>query len=93
MATPKTIVFSFKELAEILAKHAEVQEGMWGLHVRFGLQATNIGTSTEDLKPAAIIPIVEIGIQQFESPNALTIDATKLTKKRLTKPSAKKTKY
>jgi hypothetical protein len=75
MATPKQITFTYKEIAELLARDARVQEGLWGLFVRFGLAAANIGASDDDMKPAAIVPIVEIGIQEFESANNLTIDA------------------
>ena len=87
MATPKQIVFKYQEIAELLAREAGVQEGFWGIFIRFGLAGTNIGANSDDMKPAAIVPIMEIGIQEFESANNLTIDAAKL---RVTKAATKK---
>lgn len=83
MATPKQFTFAFKELAEVLVREAGVREGNWGLYVRFGLSATNVGTSDDDLKPAAIVPIVELGIQQFDTPNSLTVDAADVQRKQV----------
>lgn len=75
------ILFDFQELAEILARKAGVKKGHWGIYVRFGLAASNIGPDAKDMKPAAIVPVVEIGIQEFETPSNLTIDASGLDKK------------
>jgi hypothetical protein len=70
MATPKQFKFQFKELAALLAREAGVHQGHWGIYVRFGLGASNVGQTQEDLLPAAIVPIVELGIQEFDSPNS-----------------------
>ena len=78
MATAKQITFKYREIAELLAREAGVQEGFWGLFIRFGLSAANIGANSDDMKPAAIVPIMEIGIQEFDSANNLTIDAATL---------------
>jgi len=91
MATPKQITFSYREIAELLARDAGVKEGLWGVFVRFGLGAANVGASGDDLKPAAIIPVIEIGIQEFESANNLTIDAGGLRPRKIvTKKLAKR---
>ena len=81
MPTPKQFSFSFQELAAILAKEAGVKEGLWGIHIRFGLKATNIGESNAALTPAAVIPVLEIGLQRFETPNNMTVDAAELIAK------------
>jgi predicted RNase H-like HicB family nuclease len=79
---PEVKVFKFKNLAEILVREAGLQEGNWGLHVKFALTAANL-TNSEDGEtvPAALVPIVEIGIQSFETPNGLTVDAAEVQKK------------
>ena len=79
---PDVRVFKFRKLAEILVREAGVQEGNWGLHVRFALTAANL-TNPEDgeTTPAAIVPLVEIGIQSFETPNGLTVDAAEVLRK------------
>ena len=71
--------FTHKEVAAALVKAAELREGIWGLSVEFGIQAANIGISTKpgpDMVPAAIIPIIGIGLQRFEEENALSVDAS-----------------
>ncbi|HLA77796.1 MAG TPA: hypothetical protein VJU18_09475 [Vicinamibacteria bacterium] len=77
----KQITFQFKELAAVLARESGVRKGHWGLYVRFGLGAGNVPQSQDELFPAAIVPIVELGIQEFEAPNSLTVDAATLDAK------------
>jgi hypothetical protein len=79
MATPKQFTFQFKELAALLAREAGVRQGHWGIYVRFGLSASNVGPTQEELRPAAIVPIFELGIQEFDAPNSLTVDAATLS--------------
>ena len=82
MATPKQIVFSYKEIAEILVREQkDIKEGHWGIFVRFGLQGTNIGDPEGNVLPAAIIPIVEMGLQPFEKPSNITVDAAEVRAK------------
>lgn len=80
MATPKQYVFSFKEIAALMVKDVGVKEGHWGIHVRFGLQAGNVGANNDDLKPAAILPILEMGLQRFEEPTSLSVDAAEVNR-------------
>jgi len=79
MAEPTQFVYKFKELTELLLKERGITQGHWGVLIRFGFQATNITAGT-DVLPAAIIPVVEIGIQKFDEANALTVDAAELAK-------------
>lgn len=78
MPQAKNYQFGYKELATILVKEANVREGHWGLYFTFGLAGSNVGPSEDDLKPAAIVAITSVGIQQFETPNGLTVDAAKV---------------
>lgn len=79
MPESREIVFSYKEIAETLIKKADIHEGTWGIVIRFGFGATNVNTNeiagTETLIPAAIASVREIGIQRFDTPNNLTVDA------------------
>jgi hypothetical protein len=72
------IVFKHKELAEILVKSQGIHDGIWGLFVRFGIGAMNVGASDADLQPAAIVPVLEIGLQKFEKETNLSVDAAKV---------------
>lgn len=83
MPDPKLYTFTFQEVAAQLAKEAGVTEGYWGISIKFGLQGVNIGPSDE-LRPAAIVPVMEIGLQQFERPNNLSVDAGELKAKKKT---------
>jgi hypothetical protein len=78
MSEPTQITFSYKELVEILIKQAGLHEGIWGLFVTFAMQATNVGPNENDLKPAAIIPVLAIGLQKFEKESNLSADAAKV---------------
>jgi hypothetical protein len=67
--------FKLKEIVELLVKKLDLHEGVWGLRVRFGLKAMNVGADDTDLHPAAIVPLLEIGIQKFDKPNNMAVDA------------------
>lgn len=75
MAEPSQFTFTYKELAAMMVREAGVQEGLWGIFVKFGIAASNIGENEENVKPAAIVPILEIGLQKFEKPSSLAVDA------------------
>ena len=75
MGEASQIIFSYKEVAEALVKKQGLHEGIWGLFIKFGMNASNIGPNEDELKPAVIIPIMEIGLQKFEKENNLSVDA------------------
>jgi hypothetical protein len=81
MAEPSQFVFSFKEVAEALVKRHGLHEGIWGLTVKFGMQATNMGQNDSELKPTVVVPILEIGLQKFDKENNLSVDAAKVNPK------------
>lgn len=75
MAEAKLINYSFKELSTLMVKDQGIHEGLWGLYVRFGISAANAGQSDNDLKPTAMIPVLEMGLQKFDEVNNLSVDA------------------
>ncbi|MFZ0501923.1 MAG: hypothetical protein WAM52_22580 [Steroidobacteraceae bacterium] len=81
MPESTAIMFTHKELAELLVKSQKIHEGIWGITVQFGLGATNAGPNEKELLPAAIVPVVNIGIKKFDSENNLTVDAAKVNPK------------
>ena len=85
---PKQLTFSLQDVAAMMVKSANITSGTWGIYVRFGLQAANMGQG-DDLFPVAIVPVVELGIQEMEPCN-LTVDAAKVNKQR-SKPVRKTT--
>ena len=79
MARIDQIVFSHKEVAAALIKEQDIHEGLWGIYIEFGIGAANIGdTPGADVTPAAIVPVQKIGLQRFEEPNNLTVDAAEV---------------
>ncbi len=79
MAEIKSLEFSHKEVAEALVRYNNIREGLWGISIRFGIQGANIGaTPGGEIIPAAIVPILNIGLQRFDKPNNLTVDASVL---------------
>jgi len=80
MAEVTRYTFDYKEVAEALIKKQGIHEGLWGIYMEFGIVAGNIptGPSEQALLPAAIVPVVKIGIQRFDKPSSLTVDATEI---------------
>jgi hypothetical protein len=79
----QTIVTSHKKVAEALVKFHNIHEGIWGLYVRFGIAASNVGENEQQLMPAAIVPVVEIGLQKFEKETNISVDAAKVNPRSL----------
>ena len=65
-------IFSFKEIVTALIKAQGVHEGIWGLFVNFGLNASNVGPSESELRPAAMIPILALGLQKYDKESNLS---------------------
>ncbi len=89
------ILFTYKEIAECLIKQKGIHEGIWGLYVQFGIGAANIpGPQPKDERvfPAAIVPIINMGIQRFQKENDLTVDAAKVNPASSPKARPKKSK-
>ena len=78
MAEPAQIVFSYKEVVEALVKKYGIHEGIWGLWVRFGIKGANIGETKTEVKPAAIVSLLEIGLQKFDEETSISVDASKV---------------
>jgi hypothetical protein len=89
MPEPGNIIFSYKEIVETLIKSQGIHEGIWGLFVRFGINAANIGESEELVRPAAIIPILELGLQKMQKESNIAVDAAKVNPKPQTAPTSK----
>jgi len=72
------IITSHQKVAEALVKLHGLHEGLWGLYLRFGLGATNVGEDEQHLSPAAIVPVIEIGLQRFMKETNISVDAAKV---------------
>ena len=78
MAEAKLISFTYQELAELMIRKAGVKEGLWGVYMKFGIAGANVGQGPEDISPAAVVPVLEIGLQRFEEPSRLAVDAASI---------------
>lgn len=76
-----TLVTPHKQVVEALIRHHDLHEGIWGLFVRFGISASNVGPDESSMMPAAIIPVLEIGLQKFAKETNLSVDAAKVNPK------------
>lgn len=76
----KNYVFAHTELAEILVKHLDLHEGHWGVYLEFGLMGANVPAPQESnyFLPAAVNFVNKIGIQRFDVPNNLSVDAAQV---------------
>ena len=78
MSETKQISLTFREVAEALVKHQDIHEGLWGIYVEFGIGAGNVGPDLNDIRPAAFVPIVKLGLQTFESPSTRAVSAAEV---------------
>jgi hypothetical protein len=78
MPETSQFTFSFKEVVTALIKSQGLHDGIWGLFVNFGLSASNVGQTESEMKPAAIIPILQLGLQKFDKETSLSVDAAKV---------------
>ena len=90
MAETKQITFTYKEVVESLVSKQGLTDGIWGLYIKFGIQAANVGPTPNDVHPAAIIPVLEIGLQKMEEETNIAVDAAKVSPKQEAAPVAKK---
>lgn len=82
MPETKSIAFNHKEVAEALIRQTDIHKGLWGLYVQFGIAGANLApTPGADPVPAAIVPILKLGLHKFDKPNNLTIDASEVNPK------------
>ncbi len=75
------ISFKHTEIVELMLRKQGIHEGIWGLFVKFGFGASNVGPTESELNPAAIIPVLEIGLQKFEKETNISVDAAKVNPK------------
>ena len=80
MAEATQIIYSFREIARLMVQEQGITEGYWGIYVRFGIKAINAGESDNDLRPTAIVPVVELGLQKFPELNNLSVDAAEVNR-------------
>jgi hypothetical protein len=73
----KTYTFTHTELAEVLIRKLDIHEGLWGISLEFNFTAANVPTSPDPktVLPASITFVSKIGIQRFDVPTSLTVDA------------------
>lgn len=82
MAEATQIMFSHQEVVTALLKQHGVHEGLWQLTALFGFQAINIahGASGQpgagELVPAAVVPLLQVGIRRVDELNNLSVDAS-----------------
>jgi hypothetical protein len=91
MPEPEHVTFTHRDIAELLVRKAGINEGFWGLLLQFGIAGANLQDPQGQVMPAAIVPVLKIGIQKFDQPSSLTVDASKLGPKRKS-PRVKETK-
>jgi hypothetical protein len=87
MPEVKSYTFDHNELAEILIKKLDIHEGLWGVYIEFGFSAANVGAppDAKTVTPAALSLVNKIGIQRFDAPNNLTVDAAQVNPAKRTK--------
>ena len=74
------ILFSWKEVTELLLKQQDIHEGLWTIALEFGITGAAIPFPplNNAIIPAAILGIPKVGIQRADKVSALTVDAAEV---------------
>jgi len=72
------IMFSLRELAEILVRKQGIHEGFWGISLNFNFAATMMAKNPTELYPTAIAQVAGIGLHKFEAESNIAVDAAKV---------------
>lgn len=81
MPEENKIVFNHKEVVETLIKRQGIHEGIWRLFVEFGLAGGNVGPSSDQVVPSAILGVLRLGILLLPpeaTEDALSVDAARV---------------
>jgi len=78
MAETSQVIFSHKEVVEALIKHHGIHKGIWTLLVQFGIQGVNVGLGGPNPLPAAVVPVVALGLQKTSQINSMSVDAAEV---------------
>jgi len=71
MAEPEQFFFTHREVVTALIRKQGLREGFWQLAVQVGIAAANIQhAETNEVVPAAIVPIIKIGLRRVTEQDA-----------------------
>jgi hypothetical protein len=75
-----TITLTPAELVLVLVKHADLHEGIWGLHVEFAFGAGNTTGpgGKDDVVPVAFVAATKIGLRKYDAESPISVDAAKV---------------
>ena len=86
------MVYSHKELTELILRDRGITSGHWAIYITFRLMGANVGLEEGDLKPVAMTFVESIGVARVAEPNPLSVDASKLRDGRRVSRKATKAK-
>lgn len=79
MKSGPIVPMTFHEVATHLIRARDIHEGYWRVYVKFGptmgINANIETTQGSALFPAAVVPIMELGLQREETPSQLSVNA------------------
>jgi len=83
MPEAEHIVYTHKELVELMLRDRGITSGHWAIFFKFRLLGANlVGTDEAEMKPAAVTFIEAVGIQRVDQPMPLSVDASRIRRPR-----------
>ena len=79
MADASQYMFPLKEVTEILIRRQGLKDGIWQIIFQFGLTGAVLPSPTGEATPAAIVPVLSVGLQKVDKESSIAIDASKLS--------------
>ena len=86
------MVYSHRELTELILRDRGITSGHWAIYIKFRLVGANVELDEGDLKPVAMTFVESIGVTRVEAPNPLSVDASRLREGRRVSRKATKAK-
>ncbi len=78
MADATQYLYKLKELTVLMLKDQKIHEGHWQILVNFGFGAANVGPNEAEMAPAAMVPVMGVGVQKVPEKTPLSVDAAEV---------------
>lgn len=75
MAETTQVMYSLKELAELLVKERGFHEGHYELSIEFQVAIGAFGPTPDAVAPSALLGVSKVGISKVPQPTPLSINA------------------
>lgn len=74
----QVITLNHRELVEAMIRYQNLHEGIWQLHIEFGIGGANVITGDGNIVPTALVPVNKMGLTKVDKEGPIALDASKI---------------